>query len=193
MHTLICFRPRFTARHRCRPTAFSASTADDNNILRRASSYLLCDLPGHRSEIRVTGQAVRALIGAQPARPATSHNDATLTIHLPVPNSAHTSSHHAEESLSSGVLGASRRAIPIIVSSHPASLEVNHHPVSSQNVAGGSSMPGVIDTSTMANPIPVPTRKGSVAPRHKERAFSSPPLCPGRAHIGDLHSPADTV
>jgi Family of unknown function (DUF6535) len=191
IHTLIGFRRFYLALHQdAAPTKFSASTTDDDVILRRASSYPLCDLPGHRSEISVTGQAVRALIATQPT---TSH-DATLPIHLPVPNSAPTSSHHAEESLFSGVFGASRSAIPIVASSHP---------VSSENVAGGSSMSGVIDTSTMANPIPVPTREDSVTPQYNEGAtivypgvpnsLSSPPLVPGHAHIGDLHSPADTT
>ena len=177
IHTLIGFRRLYIALHdgtNGAPTAFSSSTTDDDQILRKPTSYPLCNLRDHQADVGATGHTIHPPPTTHPTHSTHSHHDAALTIPLPVPSLTLTNPHHTDQSLSGGVLDASLHTITATTSSHSVSFQ--SHPLP-RDIAGGYAGKSIIEdditTSFMVSD-----------------SFS---LVPISAPTGDLHSPVHTA
>ena len=178
IHTLIGFRRLYIALHdgtNGAPTAFSSSTTDDDQILRRPTSYPLCNLRDHQADVGATGHTIHPPPTTHSTHSTHSHHDAALTTPLPVPSLTPTNPHHTDQSLSGGVLDTSLRTITATTSSHSVSFQ--SHPPLPRDIAGGYAGKSIIeDDITTSFMVP--------------DSFS---LIPISAPTGDLHSPVHTA
>ncbi|KAI0245115.1 hypothetical protein BJV78DRAFT_668527 [Lactifluus subvellereus] len=144
----------------------------------RASSYPSCEHPDHQADVGATGPTIHPPPTTPLTHPTNSHHDVALTIPLPVPNRTNTSPHHADQSLSSDVLGASRRTISIATSSESSrSVSFERHPLPPWDIADGHARQSIIEEETATHMEP--------------ESLSSPPLGLAAYPLGTsgVHSP----
>ncbi len=155
------------------PTQFSASTSDQDDILREPSSYPLCNVTGHIHDDSVSTTFVRTVLHDYAALPSASlaSPDAppSLSIHAPL---------HVVESLMD---------VPPLDNFHPAhqtTIESLRVPVTSPDPATAGAIRDIV---TSAITIPHPTPETSASPL----SSTSPPAAVALQHNADLLTPSD--
>jgi hypothetical protein len=159
----------------CAPTQFSYSTEDVDDMLRRPSSYPLCNIPDHHPDSTTHGHDVQVSASETFVRDVLHVHDNTAQIPSSLVGSDLPSSVQVpipvDESLTTGLPLDDNFSLPV-----QTTLERRHIPsTSTNNPVTSLTIHGIADASPKATHLPTPESSPlASAPQSKSEASTSP-------------------